>query len=120
MTLTIIGMIQFLIYYFISMSQPYKLTHTDSIKLNSTKKFIVNDIPVLITNLDGEFFAINDLCTHEDSSLALGCLRGEYVDCTLHGSRFSVKTGIPIDEPATEPVETYPLTIKDDYLYIEI
>lgn len=97
-----------------------KLTATDAIKPNSTKKFMVNDIPVLITNLEGEFYAINDLCTHEDSSLALGCLRGEYVDCTLHGSRFSVKTGIPVDEPATEAVETYPLSIEDGILFIQM
>lgn len=97
-----------------------KLTHIDNIKLNTTKKFIINGTPVLVTNLEGEFYAINDLCTHEDSSLALGCLRGEYVDCTLHGSRFSVKTGIPIDEPATEPVQTYPLSIEDGVLMIEI
>ncbi len=102
------------------MPKKTKLAHIGDIKPNSTRKFMVDDIPVLITNLDGEFYAINDLCTHEDSSLALGCLRGEYVDCTLHGSRFNVKTGIPVDEPATEAVETYPLSIDDDMLYISM
>lgn len=102
------------------MPNKIKVTPINAIKLNSTKKFIVAGIPILVTNLDGEFFAINDLCTHEDSSLALGCLRGEYVDCTLHGSRFSVKTGIPIDEPATEPVQTYPISIEDQSLYIDL
>ena len=100
------------------MTQSVKVADCNDIKINSTKKFIVNNIPILITNLDGEFYAINDLCTHEDSSLALGCLKGEYVHCTLHGSRFSVKTGIPIDEPATEPVETYPVEIKDGSIYV--
>ncbi len=102
------------------MANLIKLAHINDIKPNTTKKFTLKKIPVLITNLDGEFYAINDLCTHEDSSLSLGCLRGEYVDCTLHGSRFSVKTGIPVDEPATEPVETYPLTIKNDFIYIAL
>jgi len=102
------------------MPKQIAIAHINDIKLNSTKKFIIENTPILVTNLEGDFFAINDLCTHEDSSLALGCLRGEYVDCTLHGSRFSVKTGIPIDEPATEAVQTYPLTIKDDTLFIEI
>ncbi len=102
------------------MANIIKLTHIDDIKINSTKKFIVADTPILVTNLEGIFYAINDLCTHEDSSLALGCLRGEYVDCTLHGSRFSVKTGIPIDEPATEAVKTYSLSIKDGSIYIDM
>jgi len=96
-----------------------KLAHTDVIKPNSSKKFMIGDLAILVTHLEGSFYAINDLCTHEDSSLALGCLRGEYVDCTLHGSRFSVKTGIPVDEPATEPVETYPVTIEDNMIIVE-
>lgn len=102
------------------MTQTIKVAATSEIKLNSTKKYIINNIPVLITNLDGTFYAINDLCTHEDSSLALGCLKGEYVHCTLHGSRFSVITGIPIDEPATEAVTTYPVVIKNSAIYITL
>lgn len=94
--------------------------YADSIKLNSTKKFIINNTPILIINLNGDFFAIHDLCTHEDSSLSLGCLKGEYVHCTLHGSRFNVKTGVPADEPATEAVKTYPLTINDGIIHIDV
>ena len=101
------------------MTNKTQLAHIDDIKPNSSKKFMIGDLPVLVTNLDGSFYAIIDPCTHEDSSLALGCLRGEYVDCTLHGSRFSVITGIPVDEPATVPVETYPIVIENDMIMIE-
>jgi len=101
------------------MTNTTQLAHIDDIKPNSSKKFMIGDLAVLVTNLDGSFYAINDLCTHEDSSLALGCLRGEYVDCTLHGSRFSVITGIPVDEPATEAVETYPIVIENDMIMIQ-
>ena len=42
----------------------------------------------------------------------LGCLEGELVKCTLHGSRFSVRTGEPQEEPAEEPLRTYPVRVE--------
>lgn len=102
------------------MSEKIKISSCNDIKPDQTKKFIINDTPILVINLNQSFYAIHDLCTHEDSSLSLGCLKGEYVDCTLHGSRFNVITGIPIDEPATEAVQTYPVSVIDNVIYIEI
>ena len=75
---------------------------------------------LLIANVDGRFFAIEDRCSHEDSRLSLGCLKGELIDCTLHGSRFNVKTGWPVEEPAVEPIRTYKVRVKDNMIEIEI
>ena len=57
---------------------------------------------ILLANVDDKIYAVDDMCTHEDSSLSLGCLKDELVSCTLHGSRFNVRTGQPMEEPATE------------------
>lgn len=76
--------------------------------------------PILLANVGGTVYACDDTCTHEDSSLSLGCLEGELVKCTLHGSRFSVRTGEPQEEPAEEPLRTYPVRVEGVDVLIRI
>jgi len=85
-----------------------------------TRRVVVAGQPILIANVGGSFYAVDDMCTHEDSSLSLGCLKGELVSCTLHGSRFSVITGEPVEEPATEALRTYPVRIEGDTLLVRM
>ena len=73
------------------------------------------DLPgrrILLANVDGRFYATDDTCTHEEASLSSGSLRGEFVKCPLHGSRFSVCTGEALEEPAQERLQTYPVRIE--------
>ena len=91
------------------------------IKVGATKKVCFPNIgPILLANVDGKIYAVDDTCTHEDSSLSLGCLRGELVKCTLHGSWFSVGTGEPTEEPADEPLHTYAVNIRDEQIWINL
>lgn len=85
----------------------------EEIRPGTTKRVVVDRAAVLLANVDGTIYAVDDLCTHEDSLLSLGCLRGELVACTLHGSRFSVITGAPVGEPATEALRTWAVRIED-------
>jgi 3-phenylpropionate/trans-cinnamate dioxygenase ferredoxin subunit len=85
-----------------------------------TRRVVVAGHPLLIANVAGSFYAVDDMCTHEDSSLSLGCLKGELVSCTLHGSRFSVVTGEPVEAPATEALRTYAVRIEGDALLVEV
>lgn len=55
---------------------------------------------VLIANVAGTPLAVADTCTHEDASLSMGALDGETVRCPLHGSRFCLRDGRAMDEPA--------------------
>lgn len=73
---------------------------------------------ILLANVEGKIYAVDDMCTHEDSSLSLGCLKGELVSCTLHGSRFNVRTGQPMEEPATEALRRYRVRISQDRIEI--
>ncbi len=75
---------------------------------------------ILLANVDGAVYACDDACTHEDSSLSLGSLEGELVKCTLHGSRFSVRTGRPQEEPAEEPLRTYPVRVEGADVLVRI
>ena len=91
----------------------------DDVKPGITKKICFPDrSPILLANVAGKIFAVDDTCTHEDSSLSLGCLRDDKVKCTLHGSWFSVITGEPTDEPADEPLQCYKVEIIDNEIWI--
>jgi len=73
---------------------------------------------ILLANVGGQFYAVDDTCTHEDASLSSGALRGEWVKCPLHGSRFNVRTGEVVEEPASERLATYPVRIEADEVWI--
>jgi len=75
---------------------------------------------ILLANVDGTIYATDEMCTHEEFSLYLGALQGEYVSCSLHGSRFSVISGKPQEEPACTPLRTYPVRIEDDDVYVGV
>ena len=90
----------------------------DEIRPGATKRVVANGTPVLLANVGGTVYAVDDRCTHEDSSLSLGCLKGELVSCTLHGSRFSVITGEPQEEPATEALRTWAVRIESDRILV--
>ncbi|WP_028644203.1 non-heme iron oxygenase ferredoxin subunit [Nocardioides sp. URHA0020] len=61
-----------------------------------------------------EFFALQDLCSHAAVALSEGEVENCTVECWLHGSRFDLRTGKPTSFPATEPVATFPVEVRDD------
>lgn len=73
---------------------------------------------IAIWNIEGEFYATSDTCTHEEASLTDGDLWGEVVECPLHGAQFDVRTGEVLSLPAMYPLPTYPVKVEDDGLYL--
>jgi len=69
---------------------------------------------------DGNFYAINDVCTHENFLLSLGELFDLQVECPQHGSRFNLKTGAVTGLPAVIPTKVYPVTVEGQDVYIEV
>ena len=67
---------------------------------------------------NGHVHAVNDTCTHANVSLSEGELDGCTLECWLHGSRFDLRTGEPSGLPATEPVATFPVEIRDGDIYV--
>ncbi|HVV24842.1 MAG TPA: bifunctional 3-phenylpropionate/cinnamic acid dioxygenase ferredoxin subunit [Pseudonocardiaceae bacterium] len=80
---------------------------------------IDGDTPVAVFNADGDLYAIDDTCTHQDASLADGWLEGCLVECPLHASCFDLRTGTPTAPPARTPVRTYPVRVVDGVIYVE-
>jgi 3-phenylpropionate/trans-cinnamate dioxygenase ferredoxin subunit len=69
----------------------------------------IDDVPLAIFNLDGEFYCLDDTCSHAQASLSDGDLDSERcaIECPLHGSAFSLRTGEPMSLPAVEPVRVH-------------
>lgn len=67
---------------------------------------------------DGEVFAIDDTCTHQDASLADGWLEGCEVECPLHASRFDLRTGAVDAPPAKVGVRTHPVTVANGEIWL--
>jgi 3-phenylpropionate/trans-cinnamate dioxygenase ferredoxin subunit len=80
-----------------------------------------NGVPVCLVRLaGGEVCAINDLCSHDEIELSDGELDGEDVECPAHGSRFNVRTGEVSGLPAEDAVATYPVTIEDGKIIVDV
>jgi len=67
---------------------------------------------IAVFNIDGEIFAIEDVCTHDGGDLASGCLEGDQIVCPRHGARFCVRTGEALTAPAFEPTAVFPVRIE--------
>jgi 3-phenylpropionate/trans-cinnamate dioxygenase ferredoxin subunit len=75
---------------------------------------------ILLANDNGTIYAADEMCTHEDASLCTGSLKGHLVKCPLHGSRFDLTTGSPLEDPAEDPLSVYPVKIIDNEIYVKI
>jgi 3-phenylpropionate/trans-cinnamate dioxygenase ferredoxin subunit len=80
----------------------------------------VNGARIAVANVQGQFYAFDDECTHEQCSLAEGDLAGTTVTCMCHGAEFDVRSGAVLAPPAVVPVTVYRVRIDGDALHIEV
>jgi nitrite reductase/ring-hydroxylating ferredoxin subunit len=74
---------------------------------------------VLIANVDGAYYALQDACGHRQAPLSKGTLRGHAIECPLHFARFDVRTGQLLSGPAAADVPTYPVHVEGDIVYVK-
>ena len=80
------------------------------------------ELAIGVYNLNGEYYAIEDRCSHDDGPLAEGDWDPEacVVVCPRHGSRFDLETGIPMSLPAFEAVRTFPVSVRDGVVVVDV
>ena len=81
------------------------------------KKIEISGKKLLLANAEGQFYIVDEMCSHEDFSLYLGCIKGRSIKCSLHGSHFDLESGEPLEEPACEAIGTYAVTVKDGKIW---
>ncbi len=88
------------------------LAQVGDIVPGQVRYFEANGYRIALCNVNGEYYAIADECTHDGGPLDRGELEGYEVECPRHGARFDVRTGKPLCLPAVIPVETYPVKVE--------
>ena len=75
---------------------------------------------VLVYNVNGEYYATDEQCTHRECSLAEGSFLGQVITCPCHYARFNVTTGEVLSPPATIPLPTYPVKVEGNRILVEV
>ncbi len=86
------------------------------------KLVVWEDLEIGVFNCKGEYLAIEDRCSHDDGELVEGELDEERctVECPRHGSRFDLHTGKPLTLPAYVPVDTFPVSVENGVIKLEV
>ena len=96
-----------------------KLINVDAIENDNMSQITNNNKNYLVAKIDNQFYVTEDMCTHEDAELTMGCLKGTTVKCPLHGSFFDLTSGMALNEPAELPIKVYEVLVENNYLYID-
>lgn len=86
---------------------------TDTLKPGEVCVVDADGTAIAVFNVAGEFFALEDVCTHDGGQLTGGCIEGGEVVCPRHGARFSIRSGEALTPPAYEPTAVFPIRIED-------
>ena len=78
----------------------------------------VEDELLAIFHVEGAYYALNDVCTHDGGPLAEGPLEGHVIECPRHGARFDIRTGAVLCMPATAPVPTHETRVVGDEIQV--
>ena len=90
----------------------------DQIPAGRVKLVTAGDLRIALCNLDGQLYAIEDVCTHDGGPLDQGQLEGDEIECPRHGARFNVRTGEATLMPAVMPVPTFPVRIEGNEVLV--
>ncbi len=96
----------------------------EQLSQGQAKLFEMDNIMVAVFALDGQYYAIEDVCSHDGSAM-LGCglpqdkvIDGNEIVCPRHGARFCIKTGDALTPPACKPIRTFPVRVRDGRIQI--
>jgi len=102
------------------MGRRIELCSTAEVDPGAGFKVETEGLILAVFNLDGEFFVTDDACTHGPGSLSEGYIEGDIVECNFHNGQFNIKTGEVAAPPCMVPIKTYPTTVADGKVFIEI
>lgn len=102
------------------MAEFVKIANKSEIGDGKMKAFNVSGKQITIANVDGEYLAFADACTHAQCSLAGGILEGHTLTCYCHGAQFDVKTGKVLAPPAPSPISIYKLKVEGEDILVEM
>lgn len=102
------------------MAEFVKVGTVDEVPEGEMKGWVVNGVKVGIANVDGEFFAFHDCCTHQQYTLSDSFLMGHRLTCDWHGASFDLLTGEVKALPATRDLPMFPVEVRDGELWVAV
>ncbi len=84
----------------------------------SYKAVEINEERIAVFNVEGRYYAIQDVCTHDGGILTGGEVHGKVITCPRHGAQFDLTTGAVLRMPAVEPIQTYPVRVQGDEVQV--
>lgn len=100
------------------MSEFERVAAVSDIASGGRLSILVDDLPSLLIRIGDEYFAVEDVCSHDGQPLTNGPLRDCSITCPRHGARFDLRTGQPLCMPATEPISTFEVEVRDGEIYV--
>ena len=97
-----------------------KLASINDAKPNSMMGVTINDQKILLANVNGNYYALSNVCMHRGCQLSKGKLQGETVVCPCHGSTYELKTGNFVKGPTKKPQPVYELKVENNDIMINL
>ena len=95
------------------MSEWVTVAQTEQVAPGERWVIDIDDTQIVVFNLDGQYYAIEDVCTHDGGQLTGGAVEGDQIICPRHGARFCIRTGAALSAPAYEPTSTCPVRVEN-------
>jgi 3-phenylpropionate/trans-cinnamate dioxygenase ferredoxin subunit len=92
----------------------------DEVPAGEKKVVTVGRIPILLCHTEGRVFAVRNECSHAYSTLDCGRMKYGWISCPVHGARFDLETGEPLNPPATEPLTTFEVRIVGETIEVAV
>ena len=102
------------------MADYVKVARTNEIGPGQARLVDVKGKQIALFNVAGEYFAIDDVCSHEEASLAEGEICGHDVTCPLHGAKFDIRSGAVLGPPDYEDVASYPVRVSEGGIEVDV
>jgi len=102
------------------MNEFVKVAKAADIGSGSMKSYTMNDNKILIANVGGKYYAIEDSCTHMNAKLSKGMLLGNIILCPAHGAQFDVTSGAVLSSPASKPAKAYEVRVNGEDIEIKL
>jgi nitrite reductase/ring-hydroxylating ferredoxin subunit len=102
------------------MKATHRLANANDIPPGKAMAFDVGQLRIAVFNVNGEFFALDDMCPHAGAPLSQGEVCVEKVTCPFHAADFNLRTGEKLSPPARRGVKAYKVLLHDDQIHLEL
>jgi nitrite reductase/ring-hydroxylating ferredoxin subunit len=102
------------------MTEKVELCGAGEVAAGAALKVETHGLTLAVFNVDGDYYVMDDGCTHGPGSLSEGYIEGDVVECNFHNGQFNIRTGAVVSPPCMIAMKTYPASVENGKIVIEI